>query len=73
MQQMREQERPPTPLVVEGTREKQGMSAGLNKPSTTPDCRGSLLGQQQQSETLSHELLKRGDVTSRYEVNLKAF
>jgi len=29
MQQMREQERPPTPLVVQGTREKQGMSTGL--------------------------------------------
>jgi flagellar basal body-associated protein FliL len=107
MQQMREQERPPTPLVVEGTREKQGMSAGLTNQlhqtaesvmkwkmqleseikqrdskiseyqETIKSMKGSLLGQQQQSEVLSHklqiEMLKRGDVTSRYEVNLRAF
>jgi DNA repair exonuclease SbcCD ATPase subunit len=108
MHQMREQERrPPTPLVAEGTREKQGMSAGLTNQlhqtaesvmkwkmqleseikqrdskiseyqETIKSMKSSLLGQQQQSETLSHklqiEMLKRGDVTTRYEMRFKSF
>jgi flagellar basal body-associated protein FliL len=107
MQQMREQVRPPTPLVAEGSREKQqGMSAGLTNQlhqtaesvmkwkmqleseikqrdtkiseyqETIKSMKSSLLSQQQNSESLSHklqiEMLKRGDVTSRYEVYLKA-
>jgi TolA-binding protein len=106
---MREQERPrpPTPMVAEGIREKQGLSAGLTNQlhqtaesvmkwkmqleseikqrdskiseyqETIKSMKSSLLGQQQQSETLSHklqiEMLKRGDVTTRYEMHFKAF
>jgi Synaptonemal complex protein 1 (SCP-1) len=109
MHQMREQEwRPPTPMVAEGTREKQGLSAGglTNQLQQTAESvmkwklqleskikqrdskisefqetikstKSSLLGQQQQSETLSHklqiEMLKRGDVSTRYEMHFKAF
>lgn len=106
MQQMREHLRPPTPRVAEGTREKQGMSAGLTNQlhqtaesvmkwkmqleseikqrdtkiseyqETIKNMKSSLLSQQQNAETLSHklqvEMLKRGDVNSRYGVYLRA-